>query len=156
MPKPILFLKSHVDGYTRTTKSGKVVQVKAHDRNDLPHSPTDPAERVKLLGEMGIYGVHHDSPLGRSYIGPWGRGNPRIKSYKAGKHPPEWGEAPQGATEAVSYNYGKGPVTVWTKRARGGEQTWDPDHPLGPRWNSRTEPHYVAWREHLKKFGDTE
>jgi len=156
MRKPILFLKAHVDGYIRTSKSGKVVQVQPHDRNDLPHSPTDPDERIKLLGEKGITGVHHDSMAGRQEIGPWGPTNPRIKTYKAGKHPPEWGEAPTGATEAVSYNFGKGPVTAWTKRGRDGEMTWNPRHPQGARWDKNTDPLYVARAEHLQKHGGWE
>lgn len=146
--RPILFLKATVRAHTRRTKGGKIVQVRAYDTNELPASPTDPRERMAAMAARGQAHIHHDSPAGRQALGPWDEHNPRIVSATVKKVPREWGTPPEGASEAVSYNYGAGPVTVWVKRTRHGEMVWDPEMGEGGAWNSRTEPHYVAWRLH--------
>lgn len=153
MKKPVLFLKAHVKAHTRVTKTGKVAQVRDYDTNELPHSPTDPKQRMDAMAARGQPHVHHDSPAGRQAIGPWHEGNPRIVTAKVGKAPAEWGKPPEGASEAISFNYGGGPVTVWAKRTRYGEMIWDPEMPGGAGWNGRTEAHHVAWRMHSARKG---
>lgn len=149
----VLFFKAHVEAHTRTTKSGKVVQVKPYDTNTDLSSPTDPQERMRALASRGMGHIHPESAAGQGAIGPWGPHNPRIREEKVGKHPTEWGQAPEGASHAVSYNFGKGPVTAWTKRTRHGEMVWDHSHPDGPRWNAKTESLYVARRLDREKHG---
>lgn len=175
----ILLLKSRVAAHTRTLANGTVVQVREHDTarqaaqpdmfgggggakappssggNGLPHSPTDPQERMKMLAERGAGHVHPDSMAAHHMIGPWGPHNPHITSHKVGKHPTELGEAPEGATHVHAYNYGKGPVAVWTRRGRNGEGVYDPSHPNAKAdgWNYRTEAHHVARDLHAKKYG---
>lgn len=157
----ILFLKAQVKGHTRQTRNGTVyvnpynskAPAAAPDLNEIPaHVPASPEDRRAALDAQGLHHVHPDSPAAESAIGPWGRGNPRIREHKAGKHPPEWGPAPEGASHAVSYNYGKGPVTVFTKRTRYGDQTYDDSDPKAPKWSNRS-PHHLAWSKHVEKHG---